>query len=267
MKKINTSAKNIKKSEELSKSRKGIFSIDLYSYLQNYGISQSAPISLVHFVLEEKCSDEIRNIAIQNYYINLISLWETFFRDLFVLAIKIDNKFSNFVHKKYLKDNSSEGGMEDLLALACNFQNVKDINEAFSYILENREILDYIGSYKQNIFMTPCAIENFVLNEACRDWKEKVINTFSLRHKFVHDANYSHKFNLEEFRLIEWIFNIVPKLFANIIADRYELDRFTMDRCDDGDTFSLGRRKFNYIGGVSEIIDFENSFISRLKEV
>jgi hypothetical protein len=268
MKKVNISKlNNIKKSEELSQSRKDIFSSDLAGYLHNYDSSQNAPISLVHFVLKNKPSDEVKCIAIQNYYINLISLWETFFRDLFVLTMNIDEGFSNFVHEKYLKNYSSENGKEDLLALACNFQNITDINEAFSYVLGQYELLDYIGSYKQNIFLPPNLIENFVLNESFVNWKEEVLDTFSLRHKFVHDANYRHDFNLKESESIEWVFNIVPKLFANIIADRYELDRFTIDICDDALTIMLGRGKFNYISGVGEIVDFENSFIPNLKEV
>ena len=128
-------------------------------------------------------------------------------------------------------------------------------------ILDNKNILDYIGAYEQNIFLEPRLIEGFTLDNALCDWKELVAEVFSLRHKFIHDANYKHEFNLDETEKIEWLFNIVPKLFANILADKYNLDRFSIEERDGIFKICKGRNKFNYIFGVGEIVNFEDSFI------
>jgi len=255
----------IKKGKSLSKNRKNIFSKNMKDYLYNYNISQNAPVQLMHFVLKKKPSKEILNYAIQNYYINLVSLWETYFRDLFLLVINQDVEFGNYILTKFTKGSSEEFAEEELLALVGNFQNLEDISKAFSRVLDNCELLDYIGSYRTNVFFPDKFIEDFILDKYFENWKEKVREVFYLRHQFVHDANYNHEFNLHDTSEIEGLFNLVPKVFSIIVADKYDLDRVIIEANSDEVIIRLGRGKFNFIYGIKEIIDTENSFLGNFE--
>ena len=104
MKKIdvnNSAAAN--KAKELSESRIASHSTTLFNYLHNYDFTQIAPIRLMHFLIKKKAPKELIQFAISNYYINLVSIWETFFRDLFILAISMDKDLKDFVCNRCIK--------------------------------------------------------------------------------------------------------------------------------------------------------------------
>ena len=69
----------------------------------HYEDLQEEPIKLIHFILRQKPEKNILNFAIKNYIINLVSLWKTFFRDLFVIIMKLDQEFKTFIIENYAK--------------------------------------------------------------------------------------------------------------------------------------------------------------------
>jgi len=258
MKRVNLSKqKNIEKATQLANSRKELFSKEIIDNIVRYESLQIEPITLMHFILRQKPEQNILNFAIKNYIINLVSLWETFFRDLFVIVMKLDKNFKTYIMENYAKniDHLNDENIEEILALAANFQNLEDLNESFKYIFSNENILNVIGKYEQNIFMHPYIIESFSLDKFYKNWKEKIIKTFDLRHKFIHDANFKYTFNREEIQEIEILFNIIPKTFTNIIADKYKLKKLIAHVENKQVKYIyLGYGNFHYISSIEDIL-------------
>lgn len=258
MKKINSSnVKYLEKAQELSDSRNKLFSEELQHQIHNYEISQIEPITLIHFILKQKPEKEILNFAIKNYIINLISLWETFFRDLFVITMKLDSNFKNYIVKNYLKlnQNCNNDPDEEILALSSNFQNLNDLNETFKFLFNNEDILNVIGKNKQDIFMPPYIIEKFSINQSFENWQDKIKKSFNLRHKFIHDANFKYDFNIKDIKEIEILFNLVPKIFINMIADKYKLQKFVAYIEDKQVKYiHYADNGFRYISTINDIL-------------
>ena len=258
MKKVNLSKqKNIEKATQLANSRKESFSEKIRDNILHYESLQIEPIKLMHFILKQRPEKKILNFAIKNYIINLVSLWETFFRDLFVIVMKLDQEFKTHIIENYAKNEEylEIDNIEEIIALAANFQNLDDLNEAFQYIFNNENILDVIGKYEQNIFMNPNIIKNFSIDKFCLNWKEEIIKTFDLRHKFIHDANFKYTFNRQEIQVIEMLFNIIPKTFTNIIADKYQLKKLIAHIEDNQVKYVyLGYGDFHYISSIEDIL-------------
>jgi len=176
--------------------------------------------------------------------------------------MKLDQEFKTFIIENYTKNEEhlETDNIEEIIALAANFQNLEDLNEAFQYIFNNENILDVIGEYEQNIFMYPYIRENFSIDKFFQNWKEKIIKTFDLRHKFIHDANFKYTFNRQEIQIIETLFNIIPKTFTNIIADKYQLKKFIAHIEDNQVKYVyLGYGDFHYISSIEDILS--NDFI------
>lgn len=258
MKKVNSShSHHIDKARALANSRNALFSEKFKEQIHNYEISQIGPVTLMHFVLKQKPEKAILDIAIKNYIINLVSLWETFFRDLFVITMKLDSDFKNYIIQNYLKasEEANDENYEEILALASNFQNLNDLNEAYKFLFDNEEILNIIGKNEQDTFMPPYIIEKFSIDKSFENWKDKVIKTFELRHKFIHDANFKYSFNVKDIEEIEILFNIIPKIFINIVADKYKLKKFVAHIENKRVKYvHYDYEGFNYISSIKDIL-------------
>ena len=112
--------------------------------------------------------------------------------------------------------------MPELLSKSFNFQNLSDLNEAYDGMWGS-EFLTHICTTD----VGPCAIGGssyrcFTVSEMCPDWLEIIKNTFLLRHKIVHDANFKPDIDIEDVKKSELLFLLVPQVASIFIAQRFK---------------------------------------------
>ncbi|MCL1078611.1 hypothetical protein D5R81_11920 [Parashewanella spongiae] len=205
---------------------------------------------LMHsFVSNDEKNKDLLIIAYRQYYVFLVSCWETFFRDVFVYIHTKNENLTNRLLKKMkpAADTFDECdiALSELLSKSFNFQNVKDLEEAFDDL--------WGGSFLQNICTTDigtCGISGqvsgeFVVNNFFDDWHEVVNKTFSIRHKVVHDANYRPEVDIQFIQKAEAIFLLIPQVATHFIAQKFSFKRIA---------FSKNGQYLPYIFTVSEIL-------------
>lgn len=264
MKNVNVNKEAVlEKLKKLKSTRLSSSSNKLTAHCFNLSEMLSAPMTLIHYINKCGADDSIRQFAIRNYYINLVSVWETFLRDLFVLILYIDKPLKEQLANQYLKTSHSEIPDEEALSLIANFQNLEDIDKVFKKILNGEKFLDIVGSYKSNVFIDPYVFEGLVLDKNFPRWKETVEEVFSLRHSFIHNANFEKEFDLKKPLRVEWVFMIVPNIFSIIIANHYNLDRFSADPYDGGMKIFYGKGKFNFFWGINDLVSIYEGQITK----
>lgn len=208
---------------ELRESRK---SIDEYyfNFLSNfYEISK-----FIHLQIDNRIPKSMFAVAYRQYISFLISIWETFFRDIFVFLCSneksIENKFINKLKIKKAKiDNLSRTEIIELISKCYNFQDIRDINLAFSIILQE-DFLTNISEYKIPYWgISGKVAKDFQLKKLDRKWKENLEKTFEIRHKIIHDANFRPEINIKFIQNAEVLFLLIPQIFSIEISLKYSL--------------------------------------------
>ena len=201
------------------------------------------------FISNEGDEKELLIIAYRQYYVFLVSCWETFFRDVFVYVYTEDEYLASRLLGK-LKPaadtfNESDIALSELLSKSFNFQNIKDLEEAYDDL--------WGGSFLHSICSTdvgPCGVNGqvtggFVVKNLFNDWHEVVNRTFSIRHKVVHDANYRPKVDIQFIQKAEAVFLLIPQVATHFIAEKFNIKRVA---------FSKEGQYFPYIFTVSEML-------------
>jgi len=218
--------------EELRKSRK---SIDEYyfNFLSNfYDISK-----FVHLQIDKRIPKNMFAVAYRQYISFLISTWGTFFRDTFVFLCSketnIENKFIKELNIKKTKINGlSRREIIELISKCYNFQNLQDINSAFSIILQE-DFLVNMSEYKIPYGGISGKIaKDIQLKNLDKKWKDNLEKTFDIRHKIIHDANFRPKIDIKFIQNAEVLFLLIPQIFSIEISLKYSLKHIHLQTKD-----------------------------------
>lgn len=207
-------------------------SIDDYNY--NFLANFYDCCKFMHLQIGNPIGMPMLNVAYRQYYVFLISCWETFFRDVFVLVHTKEKdllnqlvaKLKNYEESLHLKPDDIT--TSELVSKCFNFQNLDDLNNAFSTLIGS-DFLDYVC--KQVI--PSCAIKgkhttHFSIEHLFANWRELLTYGFKVRHNVVHDANYRPEFDAQMIQKVEALFLLIPQVATYFIAIRFNLPLLCM---------------------------------------
>ena len=212
--------------EELINLRNSRSSIDdfNFNFLKNF----SENSQLMHFHLQkDKNADSLLEVAHRQYFVFLVSCWETFFRDLFIF---INSNDVESIERLLTTMNISEKSPElknitlvELLSKSFNFQNISDLESAYSN-LWSEDFLESICTTETALCgLNGKVSEKFCISKIFPDWRELIDISFEIRHKIVHDANYRPKNDFDLIQKAEALFLILPQIVTYLVAKRYKL--------------------------------------------
>ena len=194
------------------------------SFLTNF--SQNS--RLMHAQIKK--NNNLFEVAYRQYYVFLISCWETFFRDLFVY-IHTDNqertddlfiRMQGNIEKINVGDDIT---LAEILSKSFNFQNLDDLEKAYNGLWES-DFLNYICNTSVGYCGFSGKISNgFKLYDLFSDWQDIIEETFSIRHRIVHDANFRPKIDINLIQKSEAIFLLIPQIATHFIAQKFDFKR------------------------------------------
>jgi hypothetical protein len=221
--------------EELINLRNSRKSADDFS--SNFLMNFYENCKLMHSHLKkDEASKELVLIAHRQYFVFLVSSWETFFRDFFIyIHSKNEESISDLLKKNNVKYDSTSLNtitLPELLSKSFNFQNLDDIELAFN-TLWGSDFFEYVCNAETGY----CGIHGKITRSLCintlfPDWHHVIKTTFNVRHKVIHDANFRPEFDIHFIQKSETIFLLVPQLVAYFLIDRFNLEHMSLS---DGD--------------------------------
>ncbi len=226
----------------LRESRKSIDDFNM-SFLTNF----SDVSRLMHFFIS-KDRNNLFNTAFRQYFVFLVSCWETYFRDLFVyINTKDSESIVKFVEKLKINEDQldlSIISMPELLSKSFNFQNLNDLELAYNS-LWGSNFLDSVCNTKADICgLNGKFITGLSVSSMFDSWHSTIIKVFDIRHKVVHDANYRPELDASFIQRTEALFLLIPQLATYFVAERFSFERMM---------FSDGKSYAPYIFNVDEL--------------
>jgi len=234
--------------DELVALRDSRMSID--NFFLSHQINFYENCRLMHsFVTSGSDNNKLLEIAYRQYYVFLVSCWETFFRDVFVYVHTVDERLTEslLAKMKPVIDTFDDDdiALSELLSKSFNFQNINDLEEAYDEV--------WGTNFLKHICETdigPCGVngkvaDGFTVNNIFDDWHNDIIKIFEIRHKVVHDANFRPEVDINFIQRAEAVFLLIPQIATQLIAERFNLKRIV---------FSEGEYCVPYIFTVSEIL-------------
>tara|TARA_R110002167_G_scaffold365962_1_gene592230 strand:- start:1464 stop:2228 length:765 start_codon:yes stop_codon:yes gene_type:complete len=234
--------------DELIALRDSRKSIDDFFFSHQLNFYESC--SLMHSFITSDCEKrKLLEIAYRQYYVCLVSCWETFFRDVFVYVHSKDESLTSRLMESMKPAidtfEDDEIDLPELLSKSFNFQNINDLEEAYDKVW-GTSFLKYICSTD----IGPCGINGkvaggLVMDKLIDDWYDVILKTFSIRHKVVHDANFRPEVDFEFIQKSETVFLLIPQIATHFIAEKFSLKRIAL---------SNGVDSVPYIFTVSELL-------------
>lgn len=239
---------NTKIIDELLSLRESRGAIDNFttSFLLNFAEN----CQLMHSLISREVKNtRIYKTAYRQYFVFLISCWETYFRDVFVFVHSVDVSRTATLLSKMKKEISIDINIEintsELLSKSFNFQNLNDLEEAYNGMW-GESFLDCICTTN----ISPCGlngqiIQGLSIDSLFNDWRTLIEETFYIRHKVVHNANFRPIVNIELVRKVEALFLMIPQFSTYIISERFNLKKTTI---------SDGQNAYAYIFNISDVL-------------
>ncbi len=212
--------------QELTDLRDSRKSIDDFSFnfLANFG----EHCQLMHANLQKnQISKELVKVAYRQYFVFLVSCWETFFRDIFVYIYSRDSKSLELLLEKM---NITETTpilqnitLSELLSKSFNFQNINDFESAYHSLWEE-DFLEYICKTETDCCgLNGKVTKGFSITSLFPEWRKIIDESFKIRHKVIHDANYRPEVGVDLIQQSEALFLMLPQVVTYFIAKRFEL--------------------------------------------
>lgn len=206
------------------------------NFIKNF----SRSYELFNYVKENNKDEEIRRTALAQHIISLVSICETFLRDIFTFIVKIDNQFKEEVMTLYnLKIKTAVPNtqleIEDVLCEFFNFQDVDDIEYAFKPIISGINFFEDIGDVVLPFYNhQKDEIQKFCLNISISNWKELFGEIIRERHNITHDANYITSLEVDSFGRYQKVILYFPQVFSFWINAKYNLPYIALTIKDKG---------------------------------
>jgi hypothetical protein len=166
---------------------------------------------------------------ISSYIVSLVSCWETFFRDVFVFLLKRNQTFSDALKKSKtvgkVLGHLPKGivDQEEYIAHIFNFQNLHDIEDAFSLILGPNSGLRPPAEQDTLCFVSNKGWAQFSLSKLFPDWASDLDFILQERHRIIHDANYLSVVSNKYIQRIETELFFYLQLFGIFVSNNYQL--------------------------------------------
>lgn len=240
--------KLIEEIKQLNQSRGSIENYH-FNFLKNFYENSK----FMHLHLNKETEKYILEIAYRQYFVFLISCWETYFRDIFILIYTLDESLLNdFLNEfdidddVYLKIENHDIKIVELLSKKFNFQDIFKINQAFSNFICEDDFFNYINTYKiKSCIFNEKNITGLSIESLFENWNELINNAFKIRHKVIHDANYRLTIDVKFIQQVEAIFLLVPQIVTYIIVNKFNLHAINLFQ--DG-------KKYYYIFNMKDIL-------------
>lgn len=214
----------IKEILELRESRQSIDDFN-FNFLKNF----SEYSQLMHFTLKkDNVSKEFKETAYRQYFVFLVSCWETYFRDIFVYVYSGDiQSIKKLIQEMKITESTPELGditLEELLSKSFNFQNIDSIKTAYSSLWGD-DFLEYICNIEiTSLGLNGKIMNGFVISSLFPEWQEILHISFNTRHKVIHDANYRPDFDNYLIQQAEALFLMIPQLATYFLAEHFNLE-------------------------------------------
>ena len=213
----------IKELIDLRNSRKSVDDFN-FNFLMNFNDN----CRLMHTHLSEgMASKELVKIAYRQYFVFLVSSWETFFRDIFVYIYTRDSaSIDSLLQKMKITEDSlklQDITLPELLSKSFNFQEISDLESAYNS-LWGSNFLQYACKTETGACgLNGKATKGVSVSSLFPDWRKIIDTSFSIRHKVVHDANYRPEFDVNFIQKAEALFLMLPQLVTYFVAKRFGL--------------------------------------------
>lgn len=206
----------------------------------SYLLNVFSRYNLMHHILKEsdfKKDKQSIPIAAGQYISSLVTCWETYFRDIFVYVVDQDpnkkSEIGDFLIQKGMSTQELENAnlnLSDYGSKQYNFQDLNDTCSALNFLLnENKNrITDFIDGLLENVcFAEP----NFLLywmhekKDISQELYSILEEGFEIRHKVIHDANFSYQIEPNFISAFEDCMVIFPQLISILLAEKYNAKR------------------------------------------
>ena len=173
--------------------------------------------------------------------LTLISICETFFRDIFTFIVTIDSQFKEEIITSYnLRIKSCVPDIrvtiEDVLCEFFNFQNIGDIELAFKPMIIGETFFDDIGSIILPFYNhKEDTIQKFCLNVSIANWKDLFDEIIKERHNITPDANYTTRIDINHFERYQKTILYFPQVFSLWVSIKYKLPYIALHIGDKGE--------------------------------
>ncbi|MEG2412554.1 MAG: hypothetical protein RSA29_18570 [Clostridium sp.] len=227
---------------ELRESRKSIYDFEM-NLIKNFNQRHVFIKKILDDYNNKTITDKsILEIAASYHLSSLVTCWETFFRDVFVMICDTDNLIKKKIHLeletkpwilKGINDNNITIG--DYMSKQFNFQNLQETIKALNFLFDNDydNISDYVslGISDKTVFGGANYILYWLQEEDTfsKNINETVIQAFEVRHKIIHDANYKFNIDSEFMTKVDHCFLIIPQCIAKYICKKYNIENATIN--------------------------------------
>ncbi|MGG3124025.1 hypothetical protein ABEP18_25910 [Priestia megaterium] len=213
---------------------------DFNDFSLNFISNLSQRYNLMRHVLKSKelrKDEQMISIAVGQYISSIVTCWETYFRDTFVYVVEqdshVESKINDLIIQKGLSTKelkSAQLNLSDYGSKQYNFQDLSDTCNALNFLLDDNKnrITDFIDDSLSDItFKSP----NFVLYwlQEKKDISQELYSVleegFEIRHKIVHDANYTYKVDSNFINTFEDCMVIFPQLLSISLAKKFNTKR------------------------------------------
>ena len=213
---------------------------DIKYFHSNFIRSFSRSYALYNFVKEKSEDEELKKTALAQHIISLVSICETFLRDIFTFIVNIDNQFKEEVITSYnLKITTSVPDVhikiEDMLCEFFNFQDIEDIEYAFKAMVSGANFFDDIGDVVLPFYNhQKDEIHKFCLSISINNWKKLFSEIIRERHNITHDANYITPLEINTFERYQKTILYFPQVFSFWVSAKYNLPYIALTIKDKG---------------------------------
>lgn len=195
-----------------------------FSFLRNI----SEHCNLMHSLISKNPDKkDLFKIAYRQYFVFLVSCWETYFRDVFVYIHSRDDKLTDSLLEKMdfkaSSYDSSDITLPELLSKSFNFQNLNDLEEAYNGLWGDNFLHKIC-----NFDFAPCGLNGniateMIIKNLIPDWRIILEEVFKIRHRVAHDANFRPEIDISLVRKAEIIFLLIPQLSSIMITTKLDL--------------------------------------------
>lgn len=174
-----------------------------------------------------KDNDKLFNIAFKQYFVFLISCWETYFRDTFVYVNTMDScSIEKLIAQMHVRENLLDLPnitLPELLSKSFNFQNLEDLEAAYNSFWGNNFLNNMCENKTDFCVLNGKIAESFSIKSLFPEWESIISKAFNIKHKVVHDANYRPNIDISFIQKAEAILLFIPQLTTYFIAKRFNL--------------------------------------------
>lgn len=224
MRKIRKTKPHIIEELKLLRETRDPFEGFTFAFLKNI----SEHCNLMHSLIsKDPAKKDLFKIAHRQYFVSLVSCWETYFRDVFVYIHSRDENLTNTILEKMGSNassyDSSDISIPELLSKNFNFQNLNDLEEAYNGLWGNNFLHKIC-----NLDFAPCGFNGniatrMIIKNLIPDWRIILEEVFKIRHRVVHDANFRPEIDITLIQKAEAIFLLIPQLSSIMITTKLGL--------------------------------------------